>query len=118
MDSFSEHGTYVAESFHCSYTLNDDGSHPHVHGANLGVSADAYVRADGWASLATGEDHDLWRRLLAVGANRMATSAIRVITSGRRVGRAPLGFADALAAHNRAPAVLPVPIEQGIEAIV
>jgi hypothetical protein len=27
-----------------------------------------------------------------------------VSTSGRRIGRAPLGFADALAAHNEVPA--------------
>jgi hypothetical protein len=27
---------------------------------------------------------------------------LRVVTSGRRTGRAPHGFADALAAHNRA----------------
>ena len=80
--------------------IHPDGSHPHVHGANLGVRADAYLKAGGWSHVETGEDHDLWSRLTEAGLRRLSSSAITVLTSGRRVGRAPNGFAEALAAHN------------------
>jgi cellulose synthase/poly-beta-1,6-N-acetylglucosamine synthase-like glycosyltransferase len=100
VDSFSEHSFAVAQRFRETYVLHDDGTHPHVHGANLGVRADAYLRAGGWRQLATAEDHDLWDRLLDCGSRRLSVSAVKVLTSGRRVGRAPMGFAGALAAHN------------------
>jgi glycosyltransferase involved in cell wall biosynthesis len=101
VDSFEEHGPEVAERFRATYTIEPDGSHPHVHGANLGVRADAYVRAGGWADLATAEDHDLWDRLRNTHCSTVSTSRVEVVTSGRRQGRAPHGFADALACHNR-----------------
>ena len=100
VDSCEEHDEFVAERFRASYCLYSDGTHPHVHGANLGVRADAYRRAGGWADLRTAEDHDLWARLQASGARTVSPSHVRVMTSGRRNGRAPMGFAGALAAHN------------------
>jgi glycosyltransferase involved in cell wall biosynthesis len=102
VDSFAEHGPGVSERFRKTYLIHPDGSHPHVHGANLGVRADAYLRAGGWGRLATAEDHDLWGRLKQLRARSVSVAQMRVQTSGRRVGRAPLGFADALAAHNTA----------------
>jgi len=100
VDSFGEHEMGVDMRFRNSYLIHPDGSHPHVHGANLGVRADAYLLAGGWKGIDTGEDHDLWGRLIATAARRASTAAVKVLTSGRRVGRAPRGFADALAAHN------------------
>ncbi|WP_158788281.1 glycosyltransferase family 2 protein [Granulicella sp. L46] len=100
VDSFEEHEAHVPQRFRSTYLLHPDGTHPHVHGANLGVRADAYLRAGGWADLRTAEDHDLWARLRASGARTLSPSHLRVVTSGRRVGRAPMGFAGALAAHN------------------
>lgn len=100
VDSFVEHEPRVRSRFQETYLLGEDGSHTHVHGANLGVRADAYRKAGGWRSLATAEDHDLWSRLRATGARTLSTNRTRILTSGRRVGRAPDGFADALAAHN------------------
>jgi glycosyltransferase involved in cell wall biosynthesis len=100
VDSFAEHDAGVAQRFRSTYLLHSDGTHPHVHGANLGVRADAYLRAGGWADLCTAEDHDLWARLRANGARILSPSHMQVLTSGRRVGRAPTGFARALAAHN------------------
>ena len=100
VDSFEEHMPGVRELFRTSYLVHADGTHPHVHGANLGIRADAYVRAGGWARLATAEDHDLWSRLGTNGCHRVSDAGLQVMTSGRRVGRAPLGFAGALAAHN------------------
>jgi glycosyltransferase involved in cell wall biosynthesis len=102
VDTFDEHGPGVERRFRQTYVIGQDGSHSHVHGANFGVRADAYLRAGGWGGLATAEDHDLWNRLARVGARRVSVARIKVITSGRRLGRAPHGFADALAAHNQA----------------
>jgi len=102
VDSFDEHGPEVPKRFQATYTIHGDGSHPHIHGANLGVRADAYLRAGGWSELHTAEDHALWRCLLREGTRTVSTARIEVSTSGRRVGRAPHGFAGALAAHNEA----------------
>ena len=76
------------------------GSIVMTSGANLGVRADRYLAAGGWADLPTAEDHDLWRRLHQTGARTCSSAKIVVATSGRRIGRAPHGFAGALAAHN------------------
>jgi glycosyltransferase involved in cell wall biosynthesis len=100
VDSFEEHGPEVPARFRSSYRIDPDGGHPHVHGANLGVRADSYLRAGGWGNLNTAEDHDLWRRLADTGALLHSTNRLEVRTSGRRLGRAPRGFAAALAAHN------------------
>jgi hypothetical protein len=100
VDTFAEHDPIVRELFRKTYTIAGDGSHPHVHGANLGLRADAYFAAGGWPSLTTAEDHALWRSLGETGASQISVSHIRVATSGRRIGRAPYGFAETLAAHN------------------
>jgi glycosyltransferase involved in cell wall biosynthesis len=102
VDSFEEHEIGTELRFRNRYTIHADGSHPHVHGANLGVRADVYLRCGGWKGLATAEDHDLWNRLITMAALRISTATVKVMTSGRRVGRAPHGFADALAGHNEA----------------
>jgi glycosyltransferase involved in cell wall biosynthesis len=100
VDSFDEHNSYVCQRFTNTYTLYEDGTHPHVHGANFGVRADAWARAGGWNSINSGEDHDLWNRLKLLNIPMRANSSCCVVTSGRRVGRAPDGFAQALSAHN------------------
>ena len=100
VQDFSEHASFVEDRFRNSYRIEQDGTHPHVHGANMGIRADAYLMAGGWAALSTAEDHDLWRRLLAGKGPHLSDARLKVMTSGRRVGRAPLGFAAALAAHN------------------
>lgn len=100
VDSFAEHHPSVKERFRLTYMINPDGTHPHVHGANIGVRADAYLQAGGWPNLATAEDHDLWNRLQHSGFPRVSDASLQVLTSGRRVGRAPSGFAGALAMHN------------------
>ncbi|RSL19078.1 glycosyl transferase family 2 [Edaphobacter aggregans] len=96
VDSFEEHPVGTAKRFQDSYIIHADGTHPHVHGANMGVRADTYLRAGGWRGLATAEDHDLWNRLMGKAVRQHSSSRVRVITSGRRRGRAPRGFANAL----------------------
>jgi cellulose synthase/poly-beta-1,6-N-acetylglucosamine synthase-like glycosyltransferase len=78
------------------YVVNEDGSHPHVHGANLGVRGDAYVDAGGWGDLALAEDHCLWSRMKARNWRTISSTSSVVVTSGRLVGRAAGGFADSL----------------------
>ena len=104
VDSFHGHDHAVEERFRQTYLIHADGTHPHVHGANLGVRADAYLRAGGWPDFDTAEDRDLWERLRCGGDLQLSDASLRVLTSGRRVSRAPYGFADALAAHNGAAA--------------
>ena len=100
VDCFDEHHPLVESRFRLSYQINEDGTHPHVHGANLGMRADAYLLAGGWGPLTTAEDHDLWHRFRSGGASYVSDARLQVLTSGRRTGRAPLGFAGALAKHN------------------
>ncbi|MEN4953931.1 glycosyltransferase [Stenotrophomonas indicatrix] len=71
--------------------------HGRVHGANLGVSAQAYRDVGGFAALGCGEDVDLVRRLSAAGASVRWAGAPVVTTSTRLLGRARGGFADYLA---------------------
>ncbi|MFD9466963.1 glycosyltransferase [Streptomyces sp. NPDC060027] len=71
--------------------------HPHVHGANLGVSAAAYLRVGGFEPLPTGEDRDLAARLFAAGHRVARTDQHAVHTAARLRGRAPGGLADLLA---------------------
>lgn len=67
--------------------------HPHVHGANLGLRLNRYLDVGGFRALSTGEDVDIVERLTEITARRIATSRHRVLTSARREGRAPSGFA-------------------------
>lgn len=101
VDSFCEHEITVSSKFLESYLINPDGTHPHVHGANLGVRADAYKRVGGWKELTTAEDHDLWNRMTSFNIPKISDANLFVYTSGRRNGRAPHGFADTLTAFNK-----------------
>ncbi|OUZ09141.1 hypothetical protein BHE97_11635 [Aeromicrobium sp. PE09-221] len=66
----------------------------HIHGANLGVSLEAYRQVGGFADLKEHEDVDLVSRLRQAGAR--VASAPDVLTSGRLYGRTPGGFAGYL----------------------
>lgn len=81
---------------HFSLTYTDRDGHRHIHGANLGVSAEAYLRAGGFRSLSCSEDVALVESLEASGANIAWSARPRVTTSARRHARAVGGFADAL----------------------
>lgn len=69
-----------------------------VHGAHLGIRLDAYVRLGGFAALSEHEDVDLVARARHAGLEVRSTLDAPVITSGRRVGRTPGGYAAFLAA--------------------
>ena len=86
----------VVHELLADYTTHEDGTHPHVHGANLGIRADAYVDAGGWSKLTVAEDHCLWSRVRTRGWPTIAAVSSVVFTSGRLHGRAVGGFADGL----------------------
>jgi glycosyltransferase involved in cell wall biosynthesis len=73
------------------------GPHLHVHGANLGFRASAYLRAGGFPQEPTAEDHAFVSALAASGCRVLRTRALPVATSARRESRAPHGFSRFLA---------------------
>jgi glycosyltransferase involved in cell wall biosynthesis len=81
---------------HFAATYTDRDGHRHIHGANLGVSASAYLSVGGFPSLACSEDVAFVRSLQDSGANIVWSAAPRVFTSARRSYRAPGGFGATL----------------------
>ena len=81
--------------------------HPHVHGANLAVDAGWYRAVGGFASLAVGEDVDMWHRLRAAGAPLRGVGDLRVTTSSRLHGRTRGGFSRYLRELSPLPAGTP-----------
>ncbi|CAN5282404.1 glycosyltransferase family A protein [soil metagenome] len=63
----------------------------HVHGANLGIRASAYRASGGYRGLPEHEDVDLVARL--DGFRTIASDTAEVVTSARRFGRTPGGYA-------------------------
>ena len=91
---WGHYGERMRRHFEATYT--DADGHRHIHGANLGVSADAYRRAGGFRPLASSEDVALVQALQDSGASIAWTAAPRVLTSARRNFRAPGGFGATL----------------------
>lgn len=73
------------------------GRHGHVHGASIGLTAEAYVRSGGFRPLARSEDVDLVTRLEAAGERIHWEDGAPVRTSSRLAARAPRGVAADLA---------------------
>ena len=96
LDDAQELRADVIRLYRETYELRADGTHDHVHGANLGVRGDAYLAVGGWSTLALAEDHCLWRRLLLGGWRLRSCVNSVVVTSARLHGRAIGGFADTL----------------------
>lgn len=88
------HGEAVQGRFQSSY--QDRDGHRHIHGANLGVEAQAYSAVGGFQPLATGEDVALVKSLQERGVSIAWTAAARVTTSARKQFRAPDGFGATL----------------------
>jgi glycosyltransferase involved in cell wall biosynthesis len=72
------------------------GPHAHVHGANLGFRAAAYLTAGGFPAVTTAEDHELIAIMEASGSRILRTRQVTVLTSARRRARAPHGFSHYL----------------------
>lgn len=91
------HAGHVPDRFAARYRWSGGGPHPHVHGANLGLTAAAYRASGGFRGLVTAEDHALVQALEETGQRILRTSEVSVVTSARRQARAPLGFGHLLA---------------------
>ena len=109
VDDWSGHGLAVAERFADLYAWSG-AEHPHVHGANLSLSAAAYLAVGGFPALALAEDHALVAALEARGLRvaRSADSPVR--TSARPDPRCAGGFGALLRtlAHGAEPGLAPV----------
>jgi glycosyltransferase involved in cell wall biosynthesis len=84
----------VRERYELSYRAGLTATgHDHVHGANLGCDARTYQEAGGFAPLPHDEDRDLVARVVGAGFHVVFDADLPVVTSTRRVARAPAGFA-------------------------
>ncbi len=70
--------------------------HSHVHGANLGFTADVYLRAGGFQQSESREDVGLVERIRVLTSRWVATHETSVRTSGRTESRVQGGFASFL----------------------
>jgi glycosyltransferase involved in cell wall biosynthesis len=91
------HPPHVPAAFAARYEFGE-GPHPHVHGANLGCRASAYLASGGFRRLTTAEDHELLRALDQAGCAIHRSADIQVTTSSRRHARAPAGFSHLVCA--------------------
>ncbi|MCM3884730.1 glycosyltransferase [Frankia sp. R82] len=101
VDDWNELPATLPARYRAGYVRLDgaERSHPHVHGANMAVSAAAYLRAGGMPGLPVGEDHALATRLAALpGVSVVSSTALRATTSARARSRVQGGFADHLRA--------------------
>lgn len=97
------HPAHTAAAFAAMYGFGE-GPHPHVHGANLGIRASAYLAAGGFKPLRTSEDHALIAAVTEAGGRVLRAGDVTVETSARRQARAPRGFSHVLRALSREPA--------------
>ena len=93
--SWDGHPPHVPDAFERRYAFGA-GPHPHVHGANLGIRASAYLAADGFPPLPTAEDHALVAAATEAGCAVLRAADLAVETSSRRQARAPEGFGHLL----------------------
>ena len=65
----------LLDSWNQAHRLTD--GHPHVHGANLGISAEMYARSGGFADVAAHEDVLLATRVRELGVGWSVPRAAR-----------------------------------------
>jgi len=92
VEDWSEHHPSVRTHWAANYDAVE--GHPHVHGANLGCTAAAYLDAGGWPMIPAHEDVALLKHLSK--RRVVSTATLAVITSARRDTRAEGGFGDTL----------------------
>ena len=87
--------------------------HPHVHGANLGVRASAYVEVGGFPAVSLDEDVLLVEALRRAQKTVVSSGAVHAVTSGRLDGRTAGGFAGYLRALRGRPRTVAKPAAAG-----
>ena len=94
VNDWTAHSERTRRHFNAHYRPVD--GHRHIHGANLGLSAQAYRRAGGFRHVVSSEDRALVEDLHTCGASIAWSAGPRVMTSARRSFRAPNGFGATL----------------------
>ncbi|PIB42568.1 glycosyl transferase [Pseudomonas sp. 2822-15] len=107
VDSWREYGEVVRTQYLSLYNFIEN--HRHIHGANLGLSAEAYQSAGGFQHLAAHEDVQLVADLQRIGARIVWTATNPVATSARRDYKCQGGFGDYLAS------LMPPNTDKGVE---
>lgn len=95
VDSWNDHGESVRSRYLELYQFVEN--HRHIHGANLGLSAEAYRNAGGFQHLEAHEDVHLVADLERTGARIVWTATNPVVTSARRDFKCRGGFGEYLA---------------------
>jgi glycosyltransferase involved in cell wall biosynthesis len=95
VEDWSDHRPETQRRFSQHYGPSRDG-HPHVHGANLGLSAAAYCQVGGFPPVEVAEDHALVMALSRSGSRIARPGGLPVVTSARRDPRAHHGFGSLL----------------------
>ncbi|WP_256221754.1 glycosyltransferase family 2 protein [Variovorax sp. OK605] len=94
VQDWSPHGAAEVKA-HFGETYFERDGHRHVHGANLGVSAEAYREVGGSRQLACGADEALVAALLAARQQVAWSSLPNVVTSACVNARTPAGCSGA-----------------------
>lgn len=98
---WSDRPAQVRRRFEESYR-SWTGTHPHVHGANLGFNGRAYMAVGGFTALRTAEDHALVEAFEAGGRSVLRTELVTVVTSARE-SSTPDGFGAFLTSLSHPP---------------
>lgn len=101
VDDWEGYPEHVIATFRATQSTQD--GHSRVHGANLGVSAELYLRCGGFLAVNCSEDVALVDALISVNARIARVAKPIVWTSARRVARAQGGFSDFLKGLERIP---------------
>lgn len=97
VDDWAEWPSDTTTAYLAAYRRGVTGDrHPHVHGANLGLTGAAYLRAGGFPPIRTSEDRALVRAAERAGLRVARATDVPVLTSARRSARASGGFSDHL----------------------
>ncbi|MEJ7703803.1 MAG: glycosyltransferase [Geodermatophilaceae bacterium] len=94
IDDWSPGEDELAAAYRAGYEQR--WGHRHVHGANLAVTAPAYVEVGGFPALPCHEDVALVDALTAAGRAIAWADDVPVVTSSRRHGRTPGGLSGYL----------------------
>lgn len=88
----------LLNAWHANHQPGRTPSSMNIHGANMSFAATAYDVAGGFAPLAVHEDRELVNSFRRHRLEVHCVTTAQVLTSGRRVGRAPAGFSTYLRA--------------------